>query len=271
MTAAATGAPAGTRVEHVMGMPIVVDIRDDIPVEVVDDVYAWFRRVDATFSTYRDDSEISRLNRGELALGDAHADVRGVLHRCEELRELTHGYFDIRASMPGALDPTGFVKGWSVDRAARILDEAGARNYAVSAGGDMLVRGGALPDERWRIGIQHPLLRDRVAALVETRELAVATSGAYARGNHVVDPWTARAPSGVLSVTVCGPELGTADAFATAAFAMGVRGPHWTARLPRGYEAMTILADEKLLFTAGFPSAYTGVRSYTFHPETRKT
>jgi len=236
-----------------MGMPIVLDVRDEVDDETIAGVFDWLRRVDATFSTFKPDSEISRINRGEFAVEEAHADVREVLSRCDELRIATRGYFDIAVPIPGAIDPSGLVKGWAVERAADLLHEAGARNYGISAGGDMRVRGRALPDTCWRVGIQHPLLREGVAAIVETTDLAIATSGAYARGDHVVDPHGA-APTGVLSVTVCGPDLGTADAFATAAFAMGVAGPHWTARLPRGYDAMTILSDERVLFTAGFPS-----------------
>jgi thiamine biosynthesis lipoprotein len=254
MSLIASGVGLGVHVEQLMGMPILLDVRDDVEEDLAEQIFDWLRWVDATFSTYRSDSDISRLNRGELDLADVHPDVREVLARCEELRSATRGYFDMRAPIPGALDPTGLVKGWSLDRAARMLDCAGVRNYAISAGGDMVVRGGALPNDRWRIGIQHPLLTQEVAAILEGRELAVATSGAYARGEHVVDPRTGAAPDGVLSVTVAGPELGTADAYATAAFAMGTRGPHWTARLPRGYEAMTILADETVFSTAGFPS-----------------
>jgi thiamine biosynthesis lipoprotein len=242
------------RVEHLMGMPIVVDIRDDVAVDLPEEVFAWFRLVDATFSTYLAHSEISRLNRGDLHIEDAHPDVREVLRRCDELRDLTRGYFDMRAGVHEGVDPSGLVKGWSVDRASLILDRAGVRNYAISAGGDMVLRGGALPEPCWRVGVQHPLRRDRVAAVLAGQELAVATSGAYARGDHVVDPYTGAAPTGVLSVTVCGPELATADALATAAFAMGRAGPHWTARLPRGYEAMTILADGTVLSTSRFPS-----------------
>jgi thiamine biosynthesis lipoprotein len=245
------------RVEQVMGMPVVLDVRDDAGVgdAVLDRVFDWLRFVDTTFSTYKEDSEISRFNRGELALSDAHETVREVLDRCEELREETGGYFDARAPLPGQVDPSGLVKGWAVDRAAAILDEAGARNYAVNAGGDMVLRGGALPDDRWRVGIQHPLIRDRIAKVVEANDLAVATSGAYARGEHVVDPHTGKPPAGVLSVTITGPQLATADAYATAAFAMGDDGPAWTRGLPDGYEAMTILADERVLSTPGFPAS----------------
>jgi thiamine biosynthesis lipoprotein len=243
------------RVEHIMGMPIVVDVRDSgAHTVVLGEMFDWLRFVDATFSTFRRDSEISRLDRGELEPGDAHEDVRRVLARCEELYTETRGYFDAQAAS-GALDPSGLVKGWAVDRAVAILDGAGLRNYAVNAGGDIRLHGAALPRPAWRVGIQHPFLRRRVATVIEATELAIATSGEYARGHHVVDPHTRRPPSGLLSVTVVGPELGTADAYATAAFAMGAKlAPSWTARLTRGYEAMTILADETVLTTPGFPA-----------------
>jgi FAD:protein FMN transferase len=245
-----------THVEHIGGIPIVVDVRDE---EVYADaaaaaVFEWLREVDARFSTYRADSEISRLNCGELALEGAHRDVRDVLARCEELRVGTRGRFDMRYAGGDAVDPSGLVKGWAVDRAAQLLEERGVRNYAVNAGGDMRVSGRAVPELAWRIGIQHPLRHGAVAAVVETTHLAVATSGEYARGQHVLDPESGRAPSGVLSVTITGPDLATADAYATAAFAMGTAAPDWTARL-RGYEAMTILADETVWKTAGFPAA----------------
>src|SRR5665213_1121590 len=91
------------RLEHVMGMPIGVDVCDsDIEAKTVDRVYQWLRFVDATFSTYREDSEISRLNRGELALEQTHPAVRSVLRRCERLRVQTDGYFDVRAPLQSA-------------------------------------------------------------------------------------------------------------------------------------------------------------------------
>jgi thiamine biosynthesis lipoprotein len=242
-------------VEHIMGMPVTVDVRDeDLDESVLEQMFDSLRFADATFSTYKEDSEISRMNRRELAVAAAHPDVREVLDRCEALRIETDGYFDVRAATAEAIDPSGLVKGWAVDRAASILDEAGIQNYAVNVAGDMRLRGRAVPDPCWSVGIQHPVEADSIAAVVEANDLAVATSGAYARGDHVIDPHTRRPPVGVLSVTITGPELATADAYATAAFAMGEAGIHWTARL-HGYEAMTILSDERVLSTPGFPSA----------------
>jgi thiamine biosynthesis lipoprotein len=253
MTLAIHELPGTRRVEQIMGLPVVVDVRDDDDAgPALERLFDWMRWVDATFSTFKEDSEISRLNVGGLRRADAHPDVRRVLDRCDQLRDETRGYFDMRAP-DGSIDPSGLVKGWAIDRAAAILDDAGLHNYAVSGGGDMRVLGRAVPELTWRVGIQHPLERQQIAAVVEATDLAIATSGAYARGDHVWNPHSSLAPSGVLSVTIVGPELGTADAYATAAFAMGPkRGPQWTARLA-GYEAMTILADETVFKTGGFP------------------
>jgi thiamine biosynthesis lipoprotein len=236
------------RVEHVMGMPVTIALRDaGVPAGALDEAFEWLRFVDATFSTYRPDSEISRLNRGLLSPADAHPLVRTVLERCERLRVETGGAFDARALLPGRLDPSGVVKGWAVEQAAARLAEAGVSRFCIDAAGDVRVHG----DAPWRIGIRHPRRRRRLAAVVALADGAVATSGAYERGDHIVDPRTGRPAKGLLSATVVGPDLGAADAYATAAFALGPDGPTWTATLD-GYEAMTIRADETVLTTPGF-------------------
>jgi FAD:protein FMN transferase len=238
-------------VEEVMGIPVGIDVRDDgIDPGALDRAFDWLRRVDARFSTYRADSDVSRLNAGTLALDEAAPEVRAVLARCETLRERTRGCFDVRAR--GAIDPSAFVKGWAVEAVASMLVAEGARNLCVHAGGDVRVRGERAPGRAWRVGIQHPHLRERTAAVLHARDLAVATSGAYERGAHIIDPRTGEPPEGVLSVTVVGPDLGTADAYATAAFAMGAEGPAWTAGLG-DYEALTILSDGRVLSTRGVP------------------
>ncbi len=235
------------RVEHVMGMSVRAIVRDPAPPRpALDAAFAWLRWVDATFSPYRVDSEISRWARGALPARDAHPEVRAVLARCEALRRATRGGFDIRFRRGAPPDPSGFVKGWAVERAAALLEAAGARRFLIDAGGDVVVRGGA-----WRVGIRHPRRRRRLAAVVALDDGAVAPSGAYERGPHLVDPRTGRPATAALSVTVLGHDLGTADAYATAAFAMGSRGPAWTAGLD-GYEAMTIVPGDRVLATPGF-------------------
>ena len=243
------------RVEHIMGTAIRIDVRDrETPPALLEAVFDRLREVDAMFSTYRPDSQISRMRRGELAPDAADPDVRWVLERCAELREDTGGYFD-PWGLPGGVDPSGFVKGWSVDRAAAILEGGGARTFSIDAGGDVIVRGCPPGEDGWRVGILHPLIRDRVARVIVLTDTAIATSGAYERGEHVLDPMAGTAARGLLSVTVVGPELGTADALATAIFAMGEAGPSWSGWLAGEYSAMSITTDERVLLTRAFPPA----------------
>jgi thiamine biosynthesis lipoprotein len=200
------------------------------------------------FSTYKPASQISRLARGELTIADCDPDVDEVLRRCADLREQTGGFFSVRAG--GQLDPSGFVKGWAVGKAADILTEAGTRMFSINAGGDIVLRGRPAPEELWRIGIRHPLDTDKLAAVLAGEDIAIATSGEYERGAHIVDPHSGAAPAGLLSATIVGPDLATADAYATATFAMGAKGPEWAAALP-GYETLCITTDQAVLTSPG--------------------
>ncbi len=242
-----TAAPR-PEVRHIMGMPIGIDVRAPAGIDV-EPAYAWLREVDATFSTYRDDSDISRLDRGELTLADCRPEVEAVLTRCMDLERETRGYFSVRAA--GRLDPSGLVKGWAVAEAAERLVAQGATSFCINAGGDIVARGRPAPDRLWRVGVRHPEDVERLAAVLAVEDLAVATSGAYERGAHILDPHTGRPPAGLLSVTIVGADLATADAYATAAFAMGPDGPAWTAAL-EGYDAMCITSDHRVLSTPGF-------------------
>jgi thiamine biosynthesis lipoprotein len=236
-----------------MGTAISLDLRDQtVSSAAVDAAFDHLRDIDMRFSTWKTESEISRLGRGELSAEECSPDVRVVLERCERLRAVTRGFFDIRGHRPdGRLDPSGFVKGWAAELAAGILDAAGARNFCLNAGGDVIARGESEPGRLWRIGVRHPELPDRLATVIEARNMAVATSGGYERGDHIIDPHTGRPASGLLSVTVVGPDLSEADAYATAAFAMGPEGLTWIDSLP-GYAGCMITAERRLVWTPGF-------------------
>jgi thiamine biosynthesis lipoprotein len=240
-------------VAQVMGTVVSLDVRDASEL-AAESAFArlmdWLRYVDRRFSTYRDDSDITRIDRGELAVAEAGTDVQWILDRCAVLRTETAGAFDEHAG--GRLDPSALVKGWAAQRGAEMLSADGLADFSLNLGGDLVVRGGALPEPLWRVGIQHPLERGAIAAAIAVTDAAVATSAAYERGEHLIDPRTGAPAGGVLSVTVIGPDLGLADAYSTAAFALGADGPAWTLGLD-GYEAMTILADGCVLCTPGFP------------------
>ena len=246
------GADGLRRVEAIMGTTISIDIRPPlVPPEVLDTVIDQLRDVDARFSTFRPDSEISRLARGELGEAAASPDVRHVLAACDHLAAVTGGAFDARHHRPdGGLDPSGFVKGWAIEEAAWLIDSAGGRNYWVNAGGDIVARGEALPGRPWRVGIRHPDQADRVAAVLAVTDRAVATSGLYERGEHIIDPRSGRPPTGLRSLTVVGPGLAFADAYATAVFVMGLDGLGWLAA-QAGYAAFAITDDDRSVWTEG--------------------
>ena len=232
-----------------MGTVITVDIRDPaVPASAVDAVFAWFGEVDRVFSTFREESEISRLSRGAIGEDACCGQVREVLGLCAEVERRSGGCFDIRCG--GRLDPSGLVKGWSAERAAAMLLAAGIGNFLIDAGGDIVARGRPGDNRRWRVGIRHPEIADRFAAVLAVRDLAVATSGTYERGEHIVDPRTGRPPPGLLSMTVVGPSLTYADAFATAAFVMGEGGAGWVAAID-GYDALAVTADHRMVWTPG--------------------
>jgi thiamine biosynthesis lipoprotein len=247
------GQTAGLRrVESVMGTTVsVLVLTPGIEPSVLDEVFVQLRDIDARFSPFREDSEISRLARGELDLESCSEDVRYVLSVCDHLNAVTGGAFDARRHRAdGALDPSGFVKGWAIEEAAWRLDSAGAHDYWINAGGDIVARGHAAEGRPWRVGIRHPDQADRIAAVLQVADRAVATSGAYERGAHIVDPRTSQAATAFRSVTIVGPGLAFTDAYATAVFVMGSDGLAWIDARD-GYAALAITADDRVVWTPG--------------------
>jgi len=231
-------------------MPVTVDVRDArVGPAALEEAFADLGRMDALFSTYRRDSDVSRIDRGELRPEDAEPEVRAVLDLCERYRRATGGWFS--AWIGGRLDPSGLVKSWAMDRACSILERHGARNYLLNAGGDVVARGHREDGEPWRVGIRHPVQRDRVVRVVLATDLAVATSGTYEKGTHVVDPHTGAAATSVVSVTVVGADIVEADVHATAVLAMGRSGLELVEALD-GYEAYAIFPDLTASWTSGF-------------------
>lgn len=210
----------------------------------------WFHQVDLRFSTYRIDSEVSRFARGDVEADSLSAELLEVLAACERITAESAGAFD--AYRGGRFDPSAYVKGWSAERAGTILRAHGCEDWSINAGGDVRVSSSSTDRAPWRIGVQHPFDHGALATVVQAHDLAVATSGRSERGDHIDDPRTGSAATSVASTTVCGPDLGLADAYATAAFVLGAEGPAWVAGLP-GYECWTVLDDERVLATEGFP------------------
>lgn len=236
-----------------MGTVAEVEVHDPVPdLGIVDETFAWLHEVDRRFSTYKADSEVNRLDRGEITLAECSADMRFVLDQCAALWKRTDGYFDIYST--GRLDPSGYVKGWAVQVASERLTAAGVVNHYVEAGGDIQVRGRPSHRDAWLIGVRSPMMRDqeRVAWVLRGNDMAVATSGIYERGLHVINPRDGKPADLLQSVTVVGRDLGDCDAYATAAVAMGQPGLTWLAGLS-GFESAVITSDGRGFTSSGLP------------------
>ena len=239
-----------------MGTVVTLDLFDDRGFfdEAVDRTFAravaTLHEVDRVFSTWKPDSEVSRLRRHEIGLERLSDDVLEVLDSCRRAKEMTGGWFDPWALGDG-VDPTGFVKGWAAQRALRALDDLRATGAVVNAAGDVAVAGRPSNDQLFRVGIVNPFEPRSLSCVVEVTS-GLATSGDYERGAHLVNPFSGAAVTAMASASVCGPDLGIADALATA-LVIGGEAVLEMIEGQRGYEALMIGRDRSWKVTSGFP------------------
>jgi len=230
-----------------MGMPITVEIEDtSVTQEIMDQVFDYFRSIDEQFSVYKTTSEITKINDGLIPASEASKEMRLIFDLCEETKQATSGYFDIR-DRNGRLDPSGIVKGWAIYEASKLLKKLGMNIFFVDVGGDIQVSG-----KRWDIGIKHPFDQTEIVKVMHLEDRGVATSGTYIRGQHIYDPFAKdQHIDEIVSLTVIGPNVHEADRFATAAFAMKRKGIEFIEGLP-GFEGYMIDRDGIATMTSGF-------------------
>jgi len=242
--------PVRRYVEQVMGIPISLALRgahtrDASALDAWSASLADLRVTDRVFSTYREDSHVSRLSRGEIGLDECPAVVHEVLDLAERARQESGGAFDVRRPGPDGtvvLDPSGVVKGWAVERASVHLRSLEDTDFCLSAGGDMVCHVTDAGSPPWRVGIEDPRDPGRLVATVEVRRGAVATSSSAHRGAHIVDARTGAFPDAVASVTVLADDLTWADIDATAAYAMGAGALAWLRGRP-GRRGLVVRSD----------------------------
>ena len=234
-----------------MGMPITIEIVDRAPARLMEDVFDYFAAVDARFSIFKPESEISALNSGRIAASDISPEMQEVLALAERTKRETDGYFEIRRA-DGLLDPCGIVKGWAIRNAADLVRDAGVRNFFVDAGGDIQCGGRNPEGEDWSVGIRNPFNEREIIKAVTPKGRGIATSGTYVRGQHIYNPREPGLPiDDIVSLTVIGPDVLEADRFSTAAFAMGRAGIHFIENLP-GFEGYVIDGAGIATQTSGF-------------------
>lgn len=231
-----------------MGTTASIHVNDAITTdefeEVINIARTELERLESIFTVFRPESEISRINAGTLHHLDASAEVIEVLDHCAWLEQASQGAFSIRRSRTSnEINPSGFVKGWAGERASNLLRSHGLQHFYVGIGGDYALIGGLTDDEPWRIGIVDPRDATQLVGTVDAVSGAIATSGTAERGQHIWDPRTGTAATSFLSVTVVGPQLMWADAYATTVFVMGEDGLEWLRQFPN-YNAMPVREND---------------------------
>jgi|SRR5262245_26418394 len=132
---------------------------------------------------------------------------------------------------PGVeLDLGGIAKGYAVDRVVDLLQQRGIPAALVSAGGSTIYGLGAPPErDSWRVEMQDPIDRRKLAMTVELRNRALSIAGRSEKSfeaggvtySHIMDPRTGRPVQGVLSVAVLAATGTAGDALDDALFVLG--------------------------------------------------
>lgn len=245
---------------EVWGTVLFVDVAsnsqgDEGPLQAgIDKVREFAIHVDDVFSTYKPESIISKLRRNEISIESTSDEVKDVWNRCALAREITEGAFDPWA-VAGGFDPSGLVKGWAADKCAGIMLDSGAQHVQINAAGDLTLRGGHLADgktEPWSIGVVNPQNRQEIVQVFNIMDGAIATSGTYERGAHIIDPHSGLIAIGARSATVLGPDGGLTDALATALMVEGRDGAIWFSHPDLAqYSAWVIDRHEDVAWSVG--------------------
>lgn len=229
-----------------MGLPVSLEITDCQDQVVFDLVFKRLKKIDNKLSTYKVDSELSRYQRKEITEANLSAEMKKIIKACLKFEKATDGYFS--AWYGRHFDPTGYVKGWAINQASKIITKAGYSTYCIGAGGDVLAASAG--QKNWGIGLQDPRNKQKIIGKITAKNLAIATSGNYQRGEHIYNPKNRKPAKELLSVSVAGVDIITADVLATACFAGGKESLALIDKFP-GFDLIAITSDGHAVVTPG--------------------
>lgn len=167
-----------------------------------------------------------------------------------------------RFAMPKGfrIDFNAIAQGYTVDLIARHFEAQGIEHYFIEVGGETKARGTNINGRVWRIGIDKPTdnleeEEDRLKAIVEVQDLALATSGNYRKYwvdeetglkyAHTINPATAYpAKNRLLSATIVAKSCMDADAYATVCMVLGTSKSIEFIRAKPELEAYLIYSNE---------------------------
>lgn len=237
-------------------MPVSIHIVGNAIEKDINDVFTYLHHIDNVFSTYKKDSEISKINDGSLLKRNATEEVKHIFALCEETKHETNGYFDMTRN--GKINPSGIVKGYAIHMAANMLRDKGYKNFSVEIAGDIEVSGSSERKSQeksssggWQIGIQNPFNTKEIIKVIKVTDKGVATSGNYIQGAHIYNPKSNEMANEIASITVIAKNVYEADRMATAAFAMGENGIQFIEQLS-GFEGYMVTKDKRAIYTGGF-------------------
>jgi|SRR5215471_3359037 len=196
-------------------------------------------------------SEVSRLENPN-ACRDVSRDLMEVLDAYEYWERRTDGAFSIHpggAESPRNVDALG--KAYIIDRAAAAALRAWPSIDALllNIGGDIVTHGRsseiAIADQAAWYDNAQPV------TTIAVQNAAVATSGTYARGAHLIDPRTGQSQRSTVAATVVAADAITANALATTLCLMSAPDGLQLVESTPGAEAMCVVSGA-LHRTSGF-------------------
>ena len=218
------------------------------------EIEAVLARIDRALSTWRDDSDASRVNRAPAGEWVAvSADLVAVVEIARKVNAESQGAFDITATRSGrdtlsgraagmqhlesrhsppsirkridglTIDIGGIGPGYAVDEIGRRLAECGSSDHLVELGGEVRAWGSRSDGEQWRVRLRHGDATSPEGDVIElSAGEAVATATARP-GRSPIDPRTGRVVQATRgSATVRRPSCAEADAWAVAALVLGL-------------------------------------------------
>lgn len=254
-SAAISGAHSGPAMTfHTMGTVASFRSHDAIARKLVPGIEALFAAADQRFSLYRTDSELSRINAGTLRLNASAPEMRDMYALAMSWDHATQGNFTPSAP-DGSLDLNGVVKAHALAQAAHLLCSAGAVDWCLNVGGDIVSHGRQHDQTPWTVGITDPSTPGLLLASITTTPVrsAIATSGTDQRGNHIwkLAPAEQSCRPELIQATVAARDIVTADVLATAVIAAGAAAVH---RYAAEYDVDIIAVDSLgAVVTSGAP------------------
>lgn len=219
-----------------MGMPVSIDIPGVNNAHIFESIETYLSGFDDQFSSYKSDSEVSRFAAGKIEQKAISKKLAGVISACNKFEDDTHGHFS--AHYGGTFDPSGYTKSLAIEDVSRLIIKSGFESFMINMGGDVYVQSAGT--KTWNIGLQNPLNKLDTIGTCVLKNGAVATSGNYERGAHIINPHAHKPLDELMAVTVVGPDIVEADVYATTIMTMGkALGEKFIASKPE-YQAIMI-------------------------------